>query len=112
MSDLRRQMIEDRTLRDAARSLIEADIANIRADLLSKSLGERMLGQVAESASGLLEQASETAQNNRGALAVLVGAVALWFARNPIMSLFSDDEDGGDNYGTTGESEFGASADE
>lgn len=93
MTGLKRQMIEDRNLRDAARSLIEADIANLRADLVSKSLGERMFGRVSESASELLDQAGEAAQNNRGALAVLVSAVALWFARNPIMSLFTDDED-------------------
>ncbi|TNE31845.1 MAG: hypothetical protein EP350_06955 [Alphaproteobacteria bacterium] len=93
MTDLKRQMIEFRTLRDAARSLLEADIANLRADLISKSLSERMLDRVGESASQLLDQAGETAQNNRGTLAVLLGAMALWFARNPIMSLFSDDED-------------------
>lgn len=102
MTDLKRQMVEDRTLRDAARSLIEADIANLRADLVSKSLGERMLGRVGESASQLLDQAGETAQNNRGVLAALIGAIALWFARNPIMSLFNDDDpDQGPENGAT-----------
>ncbi len=93
MSELKQQMREDRTIRDAARGLVEADIANLRADLASKSLGERVLGRVGESASQLLDHVGESAQNNRGILATLLGAIALWFARNPIMSLFSDNED-------------------
>lgn len=108
MSGLKRRMIEDRNLRDAARSLVEADIANLRADLVSKSLGERVLGSVSESASELLEQAGETAQNNRAALAVLISAIALWFARNPIMSLFTDDEEIGDSDGTPPETDSGS----
>lgn len=93
MSDLKRRMIEDRTMRDAARGLVEADIANLRAELTSKSLSERALGRVGESASQLLDQAGETAQNNPGILAALVGAIALWFARNPIKSLLTEDDE-------------------
>ena len=108
MADLRRRMNEDRTLRDAARGLVEADIANLRAGLASKTISERILGRVGESASDLLDHAGETAQNNRGILAALIGAITLWFARNPIMSLFNDEDETDLGEQTTANNQTGA----
>ncbi|WP_427968334.1 hypothetical protein [Altererythrobacter sp.] len=93
MSDLRQQMREDRAIRNSARALLEADVAQLRQDFTSKSLGERVLGNIGEGAKDVLERAGDTADNNRGVLAALLGAVVLWFARNPILSLFAADEE-------------------
>ncbi|WFL76983.1 hypothetical protein P7228_13435 [Altererythrobacter arenosus] len=93
MADLKRQMQEDRALRDAARALLDADVAHLRNGLASKSIGERVLDNIGEGAKDVFESAADAADNHKGALAALIGAIVLWFARNPIMSLFFDDEE-------------------
>lgn len=96
MAGSKQQLREDRAIRDAARALVKADMAHLKQDLSGKSLKDRVFGPVGEGAKDVLERAGEAADNNRGVLAALVGAVVLWFARNPIMELFSDeDEDDG-----------------
>lgn len=95
MSDaLELQLREDRVLRDAARALLKADIAHLRADLTSRGVGARIFDRIGEGAVDVFEEAVEVAENHRGALATLIAAIVLWFARHPIMALFSDEEDG------------------
>jgi len=86
MSDLQRRLLEDRAIRDAARAVLEADYAHLKSALRPAHLMDR----VGENASGLFDQAVETAGNHRGAIAALLAAIGLWFARNPIMSLFEN----------------------
>jgi len=95
-----RQMIEDRNLRDAALALVKADIEHVRGDMSVKGIGERMVGRASDGALEVFEEAAEVAENNRGILATLVAAIVIWFAKNPIMSLFSDEEsdDAGDEH--------------
>ena len=87
MIDRKARMIEDRYLRDSARALVEADIEHIKADFAHKGLGERAMDRVTEGALDLYEEAIEVAEDNKGALAALVAAIAVWFARNPIFAL-------------------------
>jgi hypothetical protein len=96
------RMYQDRAIRDAAKAVAMADIANIKADLAARSVGDRVADRISDSALGVFEEAIEVADNNKGALAALLGAIALWFARNPIIALFfgeddDDNEDGGDD---------------
>ena len=93
MTDRKRQMVEDRNLRDAAKAIVESDIAHIKSELSAKGIGERMIGSVGEGAADVLERASEAAETHKGVLAALLGAVVLWFARNPIAELFSEEND-------------------
>ena len=91
----REQLLEDRHLRDAARALVEADIQNLRADLSVKSIGERAVDRITEGASEVYEQAIEVAADHKGALAAIVAALLLWFARHPLLAaLFGDGDDG------------------
>lgn len=78
-------------LRDAAKAVLLADITNVRADLATRGVGDRIADRVSDSAIGVFHEAIEVADNNKGALAALVGAIVLWFARHPIMSLFTGD---------------------
>ena len=94
MTDLKAQMLEDRALRDAARALVEADVAHLRANFAGKSLSERVVSRVSESAVEVFDEAVEVADSNRGVLATLVAAIFLWFARNPIMAFFEGEETG------------------
>lgn len=92
MSDSSARMREDRALRDASLALFMADIAHLRASLAGKSIQERIVKRVSEGAVDVFEEAVEVADNHRGLLATLIAAVLIWFARNPILSLFIEDE--------------------
>lgn len=97
MSDeLELQLREDRTLRNAALALFKADVAHIRADLTSRGVGARIVDRIGEGAVDVFEEAVEVAENHRGALATLIAAIVLWFARHPLMSLFTDEDEADD----------------
>lgn len=91
-----RQLRQDRSVRHAARALVDADIAQFKADFSGKALKTRALDRVTEGAADVLEEAVEVANNNKGALITLLLAIGLWFARNPILSLFSDEDADGE----------------
>lgn len=94
MSTRRDQLRHDRHLRDAARALVMAGIDNLRADLSVRSLGERAVDRIAEGASEVYDEAIEVASDNKGALAAIIAALVLWFARNPIReALFGEGSD-------------------
>lgn len=88
-----RQLREDKALRDSAVALVKADIEQVKQDHSAKNIGKRFVGRMTEGAHDVLDQASARANQHRGALAVLVAAIAVWFARGPIMSLVADRDD-------------------
>lgn len=92
MSELKRQMQEDRALRDAARALVEADVAHVKNAFSGPSLAERAAGSLSDGAKDVFDKASTAAEDHKGILAALVGAVLIWIARNPIMELLGDDQ--------------------
>jgi len=91
MNTLKRQMLEDKALRDTAHSLITADAAHVRNIFSKGSLGKRVAGRIGDGASDVYQKASDTAGNNGGILTAVAGAIALWFARKPIIGLLADD---------------------
>ncbi|MGB3740345.1 MAG: hypothetical protein WA948_13465 [Pontixanthobacter sp.] len=95
-ANLHIQLVEDRAMRDAAKGLVKADVAHLKADFKGKSLGSRLSSRASDGAAEVFEEASAIAKDNKGVLAVLIAAISIWFARNPILSLFSDDDAGGD----------------
>lgn len=92
MTDLERQLREDRNLRDGAKALLIADYESVRADLQHRSVGSRVMDRVGEGASELFDEAKELADNNPGVFAALVAALFVWIAGNPFSLFFSDDE--------------------
>ena len=84
----RERMLEDRYLRDSARALVEADVEHVKADLARKGLAARTFDTVKDGAVDLYEEAIDVAEDNKGALAALVAAVVVWFARHPLLDLF------------------------
>ena len=87
-----RQLREDRNLRNAALELVKADISHVKADFSAKSIGSRVATRMSEGAVDVFDEAVDAADDNKGVLTTLIAAVVLWFARNPIMELFSDDD--------------------
>ncbi len=97
MSNARMRMLEDRHLRNSAKALVEADIVHLRADLAERSIGTRAADRIAEGAGEVYDEAVEVASDNKGALAAIVAALVLWFARHPILeAVFGDDAGGHD----------------
>lgn len=89
MTASRDQVAANRRLRDAARAIVEADVRHVKADLAAKSVGGRVVARLSDGANEVYEEAIEVAADNKGALAAIVAALALWFARNPIRDAFA-----------------------
>jgi hypothetical protein len=90
---LPQNFIEDRRLRDAARAVLAEDIERLRANLGEEGIASRVSSGVSSTitsrirtgARDVLAQARAQAGDHKGVLAVLVGAIILWFARGPIL---------------------------
>ena len=87
------RFVEDRALRDAARVVLTEDIDRLRASLgeegiasrVSSSVGSTVSGRIRTGARDVLAQARAQAGDHAGVLAVLIGAIILWFGREPII---------------------------
>lgn len=126
MTALPRQFREDKALRDAAKAMLAADVAHFKESIAEEGIAGRLKSQitgkvkrrVSSGAQDLLDQAKEQASDHRGVLALLVGAIILWFARTPILGLlglreedeYDDDAEGG--VSSDGEEETGCEDDE
>jgi hypothetical protein len=84
---LEQRMREDRMLRDAARALVEADVANLRASLAERSIPGRVVDRITEGAADALDEATNLAERHRGVIAAIVAGMVLWLARNPILDI-------------------------
>ncbi|MGB3806814.1 MAG: hypothetical protein WA936_06425 [Erythrobacter sp.] len=95
MSNLERRFREDKALRDAAKRNFFADIAQTRAGLSGTGIAGRVAGRVSEGARDVFDTAKDQADDNRGIVAALIGALVLWFGRGPILDLLglSGEED-------------------
>lgn len=91
-AELERQLREDRMLRDAARAMLDADVAYLRSSLAGRSIPSRIADRIGEGATDALDEATEFAERHRGVVAGLLAAVILWFARHPLIGLFLGDQ--------------------
>lgn len=87
MKKLDPQFLEDRALRDAARGVFMADVVHARTTFSKKGLAERVGGRIGDGAKDVFEVAKTNADDNRGIIAVLLGAILLWLAREPILEI-------------------------
>ena len=92
MSKLLQQMREDRQLRDSAKSVLLADIDHTRSTFSAKGMAERVGGNIGEGVKDVFHTAKIHADDNRGLLALLMGALLLWFARGPIGEILGLEE--------------------
>lgn len=94
MSDeLERQLRADRMLRDAARAMVDADIAYLRASLAGRSIPSRIAHRIGEGAHDAVDEAAEFAGENKGLIAAAVAALILWLARHPLINLLLGEDD-------------------
>ena len=92
--ELERQLREDRVLRDAARAMVEADIAQLRASLAGRSIPSRIANRIGEGAQDAMDEAAELASEHRGIIAAAVAAMILWLARHPLIELLLGEDEG------------------
>lgn len=106
MTQLPQRFLEDRAMRDAAKDVLKADWAHAREALTPKSLAGRVGERITDGAKDVVELAKDHADDNKGVLAVMIGAIVLWFSRHPILELLglAEVEDS--------ETEYDAEADE
>ena len=90
MTDLAHQLAEDKALRDAALQLFKSDIALIRGELGERGIGARAKDRLGEAALGMVDDAIDYAEDNKGWVAAGTAAVVLWFARKPILRWVAD----------------------
>lgn len=99
MSDRLTRMRQDRHLRNSAKALVEADIEHLKNSLSRKSLTDRAVDRLAGGASEVYDEAMDVAADNKGALAAILAALLMWFARNPILdALFGGESDEDDEF--------------
>ncbi len=85
MTDLESRLVEDKGLRDSALRIFKADLALIRGDLHDRSAGARIATRVGDATMDMLDDGIDYAAANKGKVAAVLAAVALWFARGPII---------------------------
>jgi hypothetical protein len=93
MTALPQRYYEDKALRDQAKAVFDADLAHFKESIADEGIGGRLKSQitgkvkrrVSAGAHDILEQAKEQASDHRSVLAILLGAVILWFAREPVL---------------------------
>lgn len=87
MSRLDQQFDEDRALRNAAFSVLKSDIEHAKEAFSGKAIAGRVSSRVGDGAKDVAQIAKGHADDNRGILAALIGALLLWLAREPILDV-------------------------
>lgn len=108
MTRLPDSFVEDRALRDAARAVLTDDIERLRASLSEEGIASRVssgvtttvTSRIRTGARDVLAQARAQASDNKGVLAVLIGAIILFLARGPILEWIDELAAGEEEDGT------------
>lgn len=88
MSNLKRRLEEDRSLRNTARSIVLDQFLRVREATSGKRIGEQLANRISDETMFASDR-SAGATRSRGIVAAAIAAVAaaLWFAREPIMDI-------------------------
>lgn len=87
MSKLLEQFHEDKALRDAARAVLVSDVEHARSSLTPKGFADRIGGRIGDGAKDVYSVAKTHADDNRGIIAALIGAILLWVSRDTILEI-------------------------
>ena len=91
------RLTEYRALRDSAWAVVRADAEELRADLSTHGIGERIKDRAAEEAQDAWDSARDVASDHKGVVAGTILALAAWLLRGPIgdalSALFGDDDE-------------------
>ncbi len=79
------RFVEDRANRRAARAVVEAEVAQVKADLAARGIGGRIADTATRQVRAVAGDAVEIARDSKGVIAGTIGALALWFWRKPLI---------------------------
>lgn len=85
MSDL----AADRANRRAARTLFDARLAQVKADLAARGIGGRMAAKVKSDALDMVDEGLAVARDNKGLVAMTLAALLAWAFRAPLIGLIA-----------------------
>ncbi|MEP1420332.1 MAG: hypothetical protein ABJK59_01005 [Erythrobacter sp.] len=91
MSKIEERLADYRSMRDSSRSVLMAEIEHARTTFSAKGLTSRYLGGVIEGGKDVYEVAKVHTVDNRGIIAILLGALAVWFGREPLLAAMAED---------------------
>lgn len=81
------RLAEDRAIRNAARAVHDANLAQVKADLAARGVGGRIVAKAKGDALELAGEALSVARESKGIIAGTLGALTLWFLRGRVTSL-------------------------
>lgn len=96
MTDAEQRLVADWGNRNAARGLFNQRLASVKADLSARSVPARVKDRVQEQVFSALDQGIDIATESKGIIAAVVGALGLWFFRQPLIELAINWFDRGD----------------
>lgn len=105
MTDAEQRLVADRGNRNSARGLFDQRLARVKADLSARSVPARVKDRVQEQVFTALDHGIDVAKESKGIVAAVVGAIGLWFFRQPLIELAMNWMDGS-------EEDFGGETDE
>jgi hypothetical protein len=89
VSPLKQRLVEDRAMRDAARAIVETDLAIIKGEGSERGVAERLIDGGRDLARTLGDGAMDMAGDDRGklggAVAIGIAGIAAWLFRGTIM---------------------------
>ncbi len=90
MTDAEQRLVADRGNRNSARGLFDRRLARVKADLSARSVPDRVKDRVQEQVFDALDLGIDVAKESKGIIAVVAGAIGLWFFRQPLIGLAMD----------------------
>lgn len=85
MSEAERRLLEDRATRNAARTMFDGGLAQVKTDLAARSIGGRIADQATEEVKAAVAEGLAVARESKGMVAGTVLALLAWFFRGPLL---------------------------
>lgn len=79
------RLLQDRATRERAKSALESQFAQVKADLAAKDVTSRAAQTVIDQTREAAEIGLDVARERKGVIAGTIGAVLLWLFRKPII---------------------------
>ena len=86
MSSPETDLAQDRATRNLARGLFDTRLAQVKSDFAARGIGGRIKDRLGNDARMAATTTLEIAKAQKGVVAGTAAALALWFARKPILA--------------------------
>jgi ElaB/YqjD/DUF883 family membrane-anchored ribosome-binding protein len=87
MTPEEQRLIEDRATRNAARAVFDTRLANVRAALAERSVGQRLTTEAVDRTKAATTEATTIAKENSWVIVATAATLAGWLARRPLLRL-------------------------